>query len=106
MEKIDQHIESKEKVDLERYSKMERRMNRLFQKYSKMPGKVIERGQPYGALEEKLIGKRLNPALDFALTDANDQEYELIQPWLELLTTGYFSEASLAKTPLSFQSTM
>ncbi len=36
MEKIDQHIESKEKVDLERYSKMERRMNRLFQKYSKI----------------------------------------------------------------------
>jgi hypothetical protein len=36
MEKIDKHIESKEKVDLERYSKMERRMNRLFQKYSKI----------------------------------------------------------------------
>lgn len=36
MEKIDQHIESKEKVDFERYSKMERRMNRIFQKYSKI----------------------------------------------------------------------
>jgi hypothetical protein len=30
MEKIDKHIESKEKIDLERYSKMERRMSRLF----------------------------------------------------------------------------
>jgi hypothetical protein len=41
MEKIDQHIESKEKVDLERYSKMERRMNRLFQKYEHWPKRFL-----------------------------------------------------------------
>ena len=77
----------------------------FFSTYSVLPGKILQNGQPYGGLEEKIRGKQLNPALEFVVTTADDADYELTQPFVDLLDIGYFSEETLGKTPLTYQTT-
>lgn len=77
----------------------------FFSRYSSISGKIVQNGQPYGALEEMLRGKQLNAALEFVLPSSTDKDYELVQPFVELLKQGYFSEQTLAKTPLTYQTT-
>ena len=45
--------------------------------------RVLATGTPYGALHERLTGRRLSPAMPFAIADADREE---VQPWLDLLS--------------------
>lgn len=82
-------------------------LDAFFDKWATVdPVQVLTDGQPWGALEEMLIGKRLAPGLKFTLpTDKNSLTYKEAQPWVELLTTGKFSEETLSKNILSYQTT-
>ena len=60
---------------------------------------LISVGTPYGALHEKLTGKRISPSMSFEIASADQEE---VQPWLDLLDMGTFSSASLEAIPLSF----
>lgn len=64
---------------------------------------ILHVGQPWGALHEKLTGKRLARGLYFNITKTPETK-----PWLELLdadgkTPGTFSKETLGLTPRSFQ---
>jgi hypothetical protein len=82
-------------------------LDTFFEKYAtKDVEHLLVQGQPWGALEEKLLGKRMVPGLKFTLpTDKNSLKYKEAQPWFELLETGKFSEETLSKMPLSYQTT-
>ena len=62
-------------------------------------------GQPWGALEEARLGKPLAKGLHFPLPVEDSEEHMLIRPWLELLQTGAFSQQTLERLPLSYQTT-
>lgn len=66
---------------------------------------VLVKGQPWGALEELRLGHPLVPGLSFQLPERDSLEYFEVQPWMELVQLGTFSEASLARLPLSYQTT-
>jgi hypothetical protein len=82
-------------------------LDEFFDKYSTVdPTEVLVEGQPWGALEEMLLGKRLAKGLTFTLPkDKNSLAYKEAQPWVELLTNGKFSDETLSKLPLSYQTT-
>lgn len=42
-------------------------------------------GQPWGALEELLLGQKITPGLTFSLPKVGDPTYVEAQPWMELL---------------------
>jgi hypothetical protein len=64
---------------------------------------VIHKGAPWGALHEKITGRRLSRALVFELPEEGDASYPEARPWLELLENGKFSPETLRTTPLSYQ---
>lgn len=82
-------------------------LNSFFEKYASVPvNEILVQGQPWGALEERLLGKKLAPGLTFMLpNDKNSLVYKEMQPWLELLDSGVFSTETLSKLPLSYQTT-
>merc|ERR1712226_255827 len=57
---------------------------------------------PWGAVHEKLYGIELAPGLEFQLPKEGSPYHNEIQPWLELIDNGKFSEDTLKKTPLSY----
>lgn len=69
------------------------------------PTDVLVVGQPWGALEEMLLGKPLAPGLEFKMPAEGTEEYLEVQPWVELLEKGTFSVHTLSVTPLSYQTT-
>ena len=69
------------------------------------PAEVLVRGTPWGALEEMRLGHPLAPGLMFTLPPKGTADYEEVQPWIELLQIGTFSEESLGKIPTSYQTT-
>jgi len=78
----------------------------FFEKYATVePSEILVRGQPWGALEEKLLGQRLAPGLVFDLPSKGEEGYEEMLPWMELLSDGTFSDATLSRLPLSYQTT-
>lgn len=78
----------------------------FFQKYAAAePSEVLVRGQPWGALEEARLGKRLAPGLKFELPKEGEKGYDEVKPWIELLQTGTFSEETLSVLPVSYQTT-
>ena len=66
---------------------------------------ILVSGQPWGALEEMLLGRPLAPGLKFTLPDPGQPGFDEAQPWVELLQTGNFGDASLSRLPLSYQTT-
>ena len=66
---------------------------------------VLEMGSGWGALEEMRLGRPLAPGLSFSLPDPNSFHGQEIQPWLELLRDGKFSDATAATLPISYQTT-
>jgi len=82
-------------------------LDSFFKKYASVPvTEMLVEGQPWGALEEMLLGKPLAPGLTFTLPkDNTTQTYWEMQPWLELLTTGVFSADTLNHLPVSYQTT-
>ena len=83
-------------------------MDTFFKKYAnQIPHEILSTGQPWGALEEKRRGGNpLAPGLTFTLPSKDDNKYVEIQPWIELLENGTFSESTLSTiTPLSYQTT-
>lgn len=69
------------------------------------PSEVLVQGQPWGALEEMLLGRPLAPGLSFSLPPKGSLGYKEAQPWLELLQQQRFSDETLKKLPLSYQTT-
>jgi hypothetical protein len=73
------------------------------------PAEVLVRGQPWGALEEMRRGHPLVDGLTFQIPSATDPKdataYAEVRPWVELLQQGTFSDATLAVTPTSYQTT-
>ena len=69
------------------------------------PTEILVRGQPWGALEEMLLGRPLAPGLKFTLPLVGEEGYDEAQPWVELLQQGTFSADTLTKMPLSYQTT-
>jgi hypothetical protein len=82
-------------------------LDSFFEKYATVdPDKMLVEGQPWGALEEMLLGKRLVSGLKFNLPkDKNSLAYKEAQPWYELLKHGAFSEETLNRMPISYQTT-
>jgi len=66
---------------------------------------ILVAGQPWGALEEMILGHSLNKGLTFTLPTEGTIEYDEMLPWLELLQSGTFSEQTTSKLPLSYQTT-
>lgn len=80
--------------------------DKFFQKYATVaPSEIIVKGQPWGALEEQLLGVPLAKGLNFQMPDAGTLNAKEVQPWVELLTQGTFSAETLSKLPLSYQTT-
>lgn len=100
---IENWIKSKEGMQKETVNDLDA----FFDKYATVdPQQVLVEGQPWGALEELLLGKQLVKGLKFSLpTDKNSLAYKEAQPWVELLTDGKFSDSTLSKLPLSYQTT-
>jgi len=77
-------------------------MKQFFATWSTVPvieSAVLYKGSPWGALQEKMTGKKLAPSTLFTY-DPNDLQ---IQPWLDLVSSGTFSQQSLTKLfPLSY----
>jgi len=77
-------------------------MKKFFATWSNVPvveSSILYKGSPWGALQEKMTGKKLAPSTLFTY-DPNDQK---IQPWLELVSSGTFSQQSLDRLfPLSY----
>jgi len=83
-------------------------LDAFFEKWAHVdPEQILTPGQPWGALEEMLLGgARLAPGIKFTLpTDKSSLAYKEAQPWVELLTHGKFSDETLSKIPLSYQTT-
>jgi hypothetical protein len=66
---------------------------------------MLVQGQPWGALEEALLGRQITPGLTFSLPKKGDATYEEAQPWMELLQDGTFSKETLSRLPISYQTT-
>jgi hypothetical protein len=78
----------------------------FFKKYAtKAPAKILVRGQPWGALEELRRGSPLAPGLSFTLPNKGEEGYAEVNPWVELIQTGRFSEETLSVLPVSYQTT-
>jgi len=78
----------------------------FFQKYAtKEPAEILVSGQPWGALEEMRLGRQLAPGLTFTLPKAGEAGYSEALPWVDLLSTGTFSDAALSVLPVSYQTT-
>jgi len=103
LQTINQWISSVQGFNKEKTDKLDA----FFKKYASVPVKeVLVQGQPWGALEEQLLGKPIAPGLTFTLpTDKSSLAYKEMQPWLELLQSGKFSSETLNKLPLSYQTT-
>lgn len=81
------------------------------------PDELLVTGQPWGALQEQLLGQPLTKGLVFTMPDASaakaaakagaeaDFRAAEAQPWKELLADGTFSAASLQLLPVSYQTT-
>lgn len=61
------------------------------------PTEILVTGQPWGALEEKRLGKRLAPGLTFTLPQSGEENYDEVTPWVELLDKGTFSSSTLSR---------
>mmetsp|Transcript_28353 Transcript_28353/g.62805 ORF Transcript_28353/g.62805 Transcript_28353/m.62805 type:complete len:740 (-) Transcript_28353:392-2611(-) len=99
---IDQWIRSDTGMDKASTEELEA----FFQSIAATPvDELLVQGQPWGALEEKLLGHPLDAGLTFSLPqDQGGAKYDEMKPWLELLEGG-FSESTLARLPLSYQTT-
>jgi hypothetical protein len=51
------------------------------------------------------VGRNLAPGLEFTLPDENSLAGQEVKPWVELLQKGLFSDDTLARLPLSYQTT-
>jgi hypothetical protein len=78
----------------------------FFEKYAtKTPAKILVRGQPWGALEELRRGSPLAPGLTFTLPKEGEEGFAEVNPWVELIQSGKFSEKTLSLIPVSYQTT-
>lgn len=78
----------------------------FFKKYAtKAPSTIHVRGQPWGALEELRRGAPLVPGVTFTLPNKGEEGYAEVNPWIELVKTGRFSEETLSVLPVSYQTT-
>jgi len=97
---VDQWIQSEEGMPREAVQDLDG----FFEAHATRPASVLVRGQVWGALEELLLGAPLAPGLRFSLpTDPQSLQFQEARPWVELVTHGTFSEHSLARLPLSYQ---
>jgi len=81
-------------------------LDAFFAKLADVPvSEMLVTGQPWGALEEMLLGRQITPGLTFTLPSKGDPTYEEAQPWIELLQQGTFSAETLARLPISYQTT-
>jgi len=99
---IDNWIKSTEGMPKEAVNELDE----FFQAHASLPpSEILVTGQPWGALEEMLLGHQLAPGLVFQLPANDTLGYKEALPWLELLQTGKFSSSTLKKLPLSYQTT-
>ena len=62
-------------------------LDKFFESLADVPVKeILVTGQPWGALEELLLGKKINSGLTFTLPKKGDATYDEAAPWIELLT--------------------
>ena len=81
-------------------------LDKFFADLADVPVKeMLVTGQPWGALEELLLGGRITPGLTFTLPSRGDPTFAEAQPWMELLQQGTFSEETLSRLPVSYQTT-
>jgi len=77
-------------------------MKQFFATWSIVPvieSEILYKGAPWGAIQEKMTGMKLAPSTLFTY-DPNEQQ---IQPWLDLVSSGTFSQQSLNRLfPLSY----
>lgn len=70
------------------------------------PAEILVRGQPWGALEELRLGRKMVEGLSFELPPSSDTTaYAEVRPWVELVKEGTFSEKTLTVMPTSYQTT-
>jgi len=72
---------------------------------SDTPAEVLVQGQPWGYLEELLLGHPIAAGLTFSPPEAGSLGEAEAQPWVELVRDGTFSAATLELLPLSYQTT-
>jgi hypothetical protein len=102
LDHIDQWMRSPNGMPKEEVNKWDA----FFQKHAtKAPSQILVRGQPWGALEEMLLGHKLVEGLEFSLPKEGEEGYEEAVAWIELLTQGTFSERTLSLLPVSYQTT-
>jgi hypothetical protein len=81
-------------------------MDAFFESIANMePTKVLVDGSAWAAVEEKRLGRTITPAMRFNLPEKSSQAGLEVQPWLDLLDIGTFSDNVLSKLPLSYQTT-
>lgn len=103
MKEIDDLLKSPDGVPKNQYEDIDSFFNELG---NEKPTDVIVTGQPWGALEEMLLGTPLAKGLVFTMPEKDSKDFKLIEQWVELLQDGAFSDATLKTvTPLSFQTT-
>lgn len=102
LEAIDQWIRSESGMPKSATSDLDK----FFESIADTPVKeMLVQGQPWGALEEMLLGHQITPGLTFTLPAKGDSTYQEAQPWIELLQQGTFSEETLSRLPISYQTT-
>jgi hypothetical protein len=78
----------------------------FFEKYATTePSEILVDGQPWGYLEEQILGTKLAPGLTFEAPRAGSDAFYEAKPWMDLVNNGKFSEETLARLPLSYQTT-
>ena len=81
-------------------------IDQFFESYSShAPDIILSQGKSWGALEELKNNAKLFDGLNFTFPNVKDFHYHEILPWLELLQNGTFSNTTLGKLPLSYQTT-
>ncbi len=83
-------------------------MQSFLKSWSSVPpraSQIVHTGKPWGGLQELLIGHKLAPGVTFNVPQhPTDVGFDEARPWAELVSeAGTFSETTLRRTPLSYQ---
>ena len=83
-------------------------MQSFLKRWSSVPpqaSQIVHTGKPWGGLQELLTGRKLAPGVTFRVPQhSTDAGFDEARPWAELVSElGTFSETTLQRTPLSYQ---
>eukprot|EP00039_Didymoeca_costata_P013927 m.218236 g.218236 ORF g.218236 m.218236 type:complete len:289 (+) comp15902_c0_seq9:1538-2404(+) len=97
VEEVGDMMNSKSQISKSAIAEMEKFMDSLGNIVPK-PENMLYYGSPWGALYEKMTNKKIAPQLSFNYTKEG-----AIQPWIELLEDGFFSNETLQSVPKNFE---